>query len=102
MPSNQRGGSVDPAELAGLNDVLEGRPLVIGMNGGEIIRLTACFCVIVTGNSRGVVMCLGNIKVLRCRTSRPWIAIDLLLSYPEKAVEEAIVTKHHRTSKANC
>ncbi|WP_140256651.1 AAA family ATPase, partial [Vibrio parahaemolyticus] len=27
----------EPAELAGLNDILEGAPLVIAQNGGEII-----------------------------------------------------------------
>lgn len=43
----------DPAELAGLNDVLEGRPLVISENGGEIIKAHPMFRVIVTGNSVG-------------------------------------------------
>lgn len=44
---------VDPAEMAGLNDVLEGRPLVIMQNGGEIIHPHPMFRVIVTGNSAG-------------------------------------------------
>lgn len=44
---------VEPAELAGLNDVLEGRPLVISANGGEIIKPHPFFRVIVTGNSVG-------------------------------------------------
>lgn len=44
---------VDPAEMAGLNDVLEGRPLVIVQNGGEIIKPHPMFRVIVTGNSAG-------------------------------------------------
>ena len=43
----------DPAELAGLNDVLEGRPLVIAQNGGEIIKPHPMFRVMVTGNSTG-------------------------------------------------
>lgn len=43
----------DPAELAGLNDVLEGRPLVITANGGEIIQPHPMFRVVVTGNSTG-------------------------------------------------
>ena len=29
---------MDPAELAGLNDIIEGQPLVIAENGGEVIR----------------------------------------------------------------
>lgn len=44
---------MDPAELAGLNDILEGRPLVIAQNGGEIIHPHAAFRVVVTGNSIG-------------------------------------------------
>lgn len=43
----------DPAELSGLNDVLEGRPLVISQNGGEIIKPHPMFRVVVTGNSTG-------------------------------------------------
>jgi len=43
----------DPGELAALNDVLEGRPLVIASNGGEIIKPHRMFRVVVTGNSTG-------------------------------------------------
>ncbi len=43
----------EPAELAGLNDVLEGAPLVISQNGGEIIRPHPKFRLIATGNSAG-------------------------------------------------
>lgn len=43
----------DPAELAGLNDVLEGRPLVITENGGEIIHPHPMFRVVATANSFG-------------------------------------------------
>tara|TARA_R110002051_G_scaffold318017_3_gene399826 strand:- start:1756 stop:2799 length:1044 start_codon:yes stop_codon:yes gene_type:complete len=42
-----------PEELAALNDVLEGRPLVIGANGGEVVKPHPMFRVIVTGNSVG-------------------------------------------------
>lgn len=44
---------VDPAELAGLNDILEGQPLVIAENGGEVIRPHPLFRVFATGNSAG-------------------------------------------------
>lgn len=44
---------VDPGELAGLNDVLEGAPLVIAANGGEIIQPHPMFRVVVTANSFG-------------------------------------------------
>jgi len=44
---------LDPGEVAGLNDVLEGRPLVIPENGGEIIKCHPNFRFIVTGNTNG-------------------------------------------------
>ena len=43
----------DPAELAGLNDIVEGQPLVIAANGGEVIRPHPRFRLVVTGNSAG-------------------------------------------------
>ncbi|NMU52996.1 AAA family ATPase, partial [Vibrio parahaemolyticus] len=43
----------EPAELAGLNDILEGAPLVIAQNGGEIIIPHNKFRFIATGNSAG-------------------------------------------------
>ncbi|PXX95841.1 CbbQ/NirQ/NorQ/GpvN family protein [Halomonas sp. LBP4] len=44
---------MDPGELSGLNDVLEGRPLVIPQNAGEVIKPHPMFRVVVTGNSVG-------------------------------------------------
>ena len=43
----------DAGELAGLNDVLEGRPLVLAENAGEIIVPHPMFRVIATANSCG-------------------------------------------------
>lgn len=43
----------DAGELAGLNDILEGRPLVLPENGGEIIHPHPMFRVVVTANSCG-------------------------------------------------
>lgn len=43
----------DPSELAGLNDVIEGRPLVIPENGGEVVKPHPMFRLMVTGNSTG-------------------------------------------------
>jgi cobaltochelatase CobS len=45
---------VNPDQLAGLNDVLEGRPLVITSNGGEVIHPHEKFRVVATANSRGI------------------------------------------------
>jgi cobaltochelatase CobS len=44
---------MDAAELAGLNDIVEGAPLVIAANGGEVIRPHGKFRLIATGNSTG-------------------------------------------------
>lgn len=43
----------DPGQLAGLHDVLEGHPLVIATNGGEVIHAHENFRFIATGNSVG-------------------------------------------------
>lgn len=44
---------MDPGELAGLHGVLDGEPLVIAENGGEVIPLHPEFRVVLTGNSNG-------------------------------------------------
>ena len=44
---------MDPAELAGLNDIIEGQPLVVAENGGEVIKPHPKFRVFATGNSAG-------------------------------------------------
>ncbi|AFL72634.1 AAA family ATPase [Thiocystis violascens] len=44
---------MDPSELAGLNDILEGQPLVIAENGGEVIQPHPQFRVFATGNTAG-------------------------------------------------
>lgn len=43
----------DPGQLAGLHDVLEGHPLVIATNGGEVIQAHENFRFICNGNSVG-------------------------------------------------
>jgi cobaltochelatase CobS len=43
----------DPGQLAALHDVLEGHPLVIATNGGEVIHAHENFRFIVNGNSAG-------------------------------------------------
>ncbi len=84
----------EPAELAGLNDILEGGPLVIAQNGGEIIMPHPKFRFIATGNSAGSgdqtglyqgvlqqnLAFLDRFRIVEAR-------------YAEPAVEEAILEK---------
>lgn len=44
---------LDPGTAAGLNDILEGQPLTIAENGGEVIRPHEAFRFIATGNTNG-------------------------------------------------
>lgn len=50
----------DPGELAGLNDVLEGRPLTVIQNGGEVIHPNPNFRLVVTANTAGAGSTTGN------------------------------------------
>ena len=43
----------DPSELAGLYDLLDGSPLVLSQNGGEVIPIHPKFRFVATGNSAG-------------------------------------------------
>ncbi len=45
--------AMDPAELMGLFDIIEGKPLVIPENGGEAIKPHPMFRLFATGNSAG-------------------------------------------------
>lgn len=85
---------MNPAELSGLNDVLEGRPLVISANGGEVIKPHANFRVIVTGNSTGAGDATGLYQGVLMQNMA---AMDryrfTVVDYPAEADEVAIVTK---------
>lgn len=82
----------DPAELAGLNDVLEGRPLVIAENRGEIIKPHPMFRVVATANSFGS----GDESGLYQGVQTQNIAsLDryrfVKVDYPDQFVEKAIL-----------
>jgi cobaltochelatase CobS len=47
------GDVLDPSVMSGLNAILEGAPLVIPENGGEIIHPHANFRFVITANTRG-------------------------------------------------
>lgn len=44
---------LDPGTAAGLNDILEGQPLTIPENGGEVVHPAEGFAFIATGNTNG-------------------------------------------------
>lgn len=83
---------MDPSELAGLNDIIEGQPLVIAENGGEVIRPHPRFRVFVTGNSAG----MGDGSGLYQGVLRQNLAfLDRFrvvhVDYPEPDLEKALV-----------
>jgi cobaltochelatase CobS len=85
---------MDPSDLAGLNDVLEGRPLVLAANGGEVINPHPAFRVVVTANSRGQGDMTGlysGIKAMNVASMDRYRMIEV--GYPEADVELAILSK---------
>ena len=82
----------DPSEISGLNDVIEGRPLVLTEVGGEIIQPHPMFRIIATGNSKGN----GDATQLHCGIQAQNIAfMDRFqlswLSYMDAEAEEKIL-----------
>ena len=83
---------MDPAELAGLNDVIEGAPLVIPANGGEVIQPHRKFRLIATGNSAGAGDATGLYQgVLRQNLAFLDRFRVLRVDYPDTAVENALL-----------
>ncbi|MBK1720115.1 AAA family ATPase [Thiocystis violacea] len=100
---------MDPSELAGLNEVIEGQPLVIAQNGGEVIRPHPTFRVIATGNSAGAgdttglyqgilrqnLAFLDRFRVMRCDYLEADVEIGVLEhtvpSLPREVGEKMIV-----------
>ncbi len=85
---------MDPSELAGLNDILEGQPLVIPQNGGEVIRPHPKFRLVATGNSAGG----GDPSGLYQGVLRQNLALLdrfrlIEIGYPEPELEDAVLAK---------
>lgn len=83
---------MDPSELAGLNDIIEGQSLVIPQNGGETIKPHPKFRLIATGNSAGQ----GDQSGLYQGILRQNLAfLDrfrlMAVDYPEASVEKSIL-----------
>ncbi len=80
------------AELAGLNDIIEGQPLVIAENGGEVIRSHPKFRVFATGNSVGAGDGSGLYQgVLRQNLAFMDRFRVVQVGYPEPVIEKAII-----------
>nr|WP_298057451.1 AAA family ATPase [uncultured Halomonas sp.] len=85
---------MEPGELSGLNDVLEGRPLVIAQNAGEVVYPHPNFRVVATGNSLGSGDESGRYQGV---VMQNMAAMDryrfMVVDYPAHEVEEAILAK---------
>lgn len=84
---------MDPSELAGLNDILEGMPLSIPQNGGELIKPHPKFRVIATANSNGQ----GDQSGLHSGIMRQNIALMdrfrmIEIGYPDPDAEKRILS----------
>ena len=82
----------DPAELAGLYDLLDGAPLVLAQNGGEILPVHPRFRFVATGNSAGSGDGTGLYQGV-LRQSLAWLdrfrVIDV--GYPDETTELSIL-----------
>ena len=85
---------LDPSTAAGLNAILEGAPLVIPENGGEIVTPDDHFRFIVTGNSAGGGDRTGQYQgVLMQNAAFMDRFITVEVGYPVKATEMDILAK---------
>jgi cobaltochelatase CobS len=85
---------MDPSELAGLNDIIEGNSLTIPQNNREVIKHHAHFRLIVTGNSAGQ----GDASGLYSGVMQQNLAFMdrfrmMVVDYPEPSVEKAILNQ---------
>ncbi|WP_252180125.1 AAA family ATPase [Endozoicomonas sp. 4G] len=82
----------DPSELAGLYDLLDGAPLVLAQNGGEMIPVHPRFRFVATGNSAGSGDGSGLYQGV-LRQSLAWLdrfrCIDV--NYPDEFTELSIL-----------
>ncbi|MBS3951721.1 AAA family ATPase [Methylicorpusculum oleiharenae] len=83
---------MDPSELSGLNDIIEGQPLVIPQNGGEIINPHPKFRLIATGNSAGQGDQSGLYQGVMQQNLAFLDRFRLMeVSYPDASIEQSIL-----------
>jgi cobaltochelatase CobS len=85
---------LDPGTAAGLNGIVEGAPLVIAENGGELIEPHPDFRFIATGNTNGggdrTGLFQGTLQQNAALMDRMWV---VEVGYPTVEMEKAILTK---------
>ena len=84
----------DPGQLAGLHDVLEGHPLVIATNGGEVIHAHEDFRFMANGNSLGSGDSTGlyqGVQQLDVAFMDRFRVVEV--TYPDKDIELSILEK---------
>ncbi len=84
-----------PADLAVLNDVLEGRPLTVSANLGEVIKPHPDFRVVATANSKGSGDRRGFYNGVRLQNQAfldRWRFIEM--TYPSARAESVILQKY--------
>jgi cobaltochelatase CobS len=83
---------MDPSELAGLNDIIEGQPLMISQNGGEVIKAHPKFRLIATGNSAGQGDQSGLFQGIMQQNIAFMDRFRLMeVGYPEASIEKMIL-----------
>ncbi|NLC22083.1 MAG: AAA domain-containing protein, partial [Halomonadaceae bacterium] len=84
---------LDPATAAGLNGIVEGAPLVIAENGGEIIIPHKDFRFVATGNTNGAGdrtgLFQGTLQQNAALMDRMWV---VEVGYPSPDQEKAILS----------
>lgn len=86
--------ALDPAVWLGLNEVLQGSPLVIPENGGEVIRPHQHFRVVATGNTAGLGDSTGLYQgtlMQNFASGERWVYLHV--DYPSEAFELQILQK---------
>ncbi len=85
---------IDPAVVAGLNTIVEGAPLVVAENGGEVVQPHEDFRFIATGNTAGsgdaTGLYQGTLRQNLAFMDRFWV---VEVGYPSPVQEEEILKK---------
>jgi cobaltochelatase CobS len=85
---------MEPGELAGLNDLLDGRPLMISQNGGEVIHPHPDFRLFATGNSAGAGDEMGHYQSVKTQNLAAMDRYRVIeVDYPDPEVEEGILAR---------